>query len=187
MSAFLTASAGLRPGAKRLAVGPRAPFRAMDTLRLVMRFLGRVLFAFLFISSGLSKMQGFYENSGKLVSMLQPRIKQAVENTWDILHLDMARPEVTLGVTTYALYATIFLELVGGVCFMFFPRAGGLLLALYLVSITPLTHDFYNHAPGSQAYAAEMIHFLKNLALLGACMFVMGERKVRANKKLKAL
>merc|ERR1711904_647315 len=93
-------------------------------------------------------MQGFYENSGKLVSMLQPRIKQAVENTWDILHLDMARPEVTLGVTTYALYATIFLELVGGVCFMFFPRAGGLLLALYLVSITRSRTIFTTTRPG---------------------------------------
>jgi uncharacterized membrane protein YphA (DoxX/SURF4 family) len=152
----------------------------------VVRFLGRVLFAFLFISSGLSKMQGFYDNSTKLISMLQPRISQAVVQVWSLLHVDMKAPTITPFVTTYALYAAIFLELVGGVCFIFFPRAGSGLLGLYLISITPIMHDFYNHAPGSQAYVAEMIHFLKNLALLGTLIMVMGQQHLNnVGKKMK--
>lgn len=157
-------------------------------LRLFMRFLGRVLFAFLFISSGLSKMQGFYDNSSKFVSMLQPRISQAVDNVWTVLHLDVAmRPEINSTHAAYALYVTIFLELVGGVCFVIFPTFGSALIALYLMYITPIMHDFYNHPPGSQQYVAEMIHFLKNVALLGAAFFVMGGRQNSSGKKkLKA-
>ena len=119
-------------------------------MRLLLRFLGRCLFAFLFISSGLSKLQGFYDNSSKLVSMLQPRITQAIEKTMMTLHLDLDKPEVTPAIATYALYAILFLELVGGVSFMFFPRAGSGLLSLYLVLVTPVMHDFYNHRPGSR-------------------------------------
>merc|ERR1712188_235156 len=152
-------------------------------LRLFMRFLGRVLFAFLFISSGLSKMQGFYDNSSKFVSMLQPRISQAVDNVWTVLHLDVAmRPEINSAHAVYALYVTIFLELVGGVCFVIFPTFGSALIALYLMYITPIMHDFYNHPPGSQQYVAEMIHFLKNVALLGAAFFVMGGRQNSSGK-----
>ena len=73
------------------------------------------------------------------------------------MHLDMKAPTITPFMTTYALYATIFLELGGGVCFILFPRAGSALLALYLICITPIMHDFYNHAPGTQAYVAEMV------------------------------
>jgi len=155
-------------------------------MRLLLRFLGRCLFAFLFISSGLSKLQGFYDNSSKLVSMLQPRITQAIEKTMMTLHLDLDKPEVTPAIATYALYAILFLELVGGVSFMFFPRAGSGLLSLYLVLVTPVMHDFYNHRPGSPAYTAEMVHFLKNVALLGATFFVMGERKTQTKKKIKS-
>ena len=132
--------------------------------------------------------QGFYDNSSKFVSMLQPRISQAVDNVWTVLHLDVAmRPEINSAHAAYALYVTIFLELVGGVCFVIFPTFGSALIALYLMYITPIMHDFYNHPPGSQQYVAEMIHFLKNVALLGAAFFVMGGRQNSSGKKkLKA-
>ena len=47
-------------------------------------------------------------------------------------------------------------------------------------------HDLYNHRPSSPAYTAEMVHFLKNVALLGATFFVMGERKTQTKKKIKS-
>ncbi|QDZ21899.1 hypothetical protein HOP50_06g44410 [Chloropicon primus] len=157
-------------------------------LQVVTRFVGRVLFAFLFVSSGLSKTQGLFVNTTAMVSLLQPRIIKFVETFMTFLHLkEVDQPEVTPAIATYLLYATIFLELVGGVCFIFFPRAGSGLLALYLLCVTPIMHDFYNHAPGSQAYVAEMIHFLKNVALLGATFFVMGTPPPqKREKKLKA-
>mmetsp|Transcript_1894 Transcript_1894/g.3089 ORF Transcript_1894/g.3089 Transcript_1894/m.3089 type:complete len:159 (-) Transcript_1894:143-619(-) len=146
----------------------------------LLRILGRVLFAFLFVTSGLSKVQGLYDDSAKLVSMLQPRISQALVHAWGILHLDRERPVITPEFTTYVFYVTIFLELVGGVCFMIFPRAGSGLLAVYLVLSTPLMHDFYNHEPGSLGYTSEMVACLKNLALLGACLMVLGSSPTHA-------
>mmetsp|Transcript_38669 Transcript_38669/g.82986 ORF Transcript_38669/g.82986 Transcript_38669/m.82986 type:complete len:151 (-) Transcript_38669:111-563(-) len=133
----------------------------------VVRFLGRVLFAFLFISSGLSKVQGFYEDGTKLVSMLQPRITQAVGHAWTALHLDgqVDRPTITPAVTAAVLYCLVGLELVGGTSFIIFPRVGSALLAALLVSNTLINYNYYNYES-----------LLKNVALLGTCVMMLGQR-----------
>ncbi len=148
----------------------------------VTRFLGRVLYAFMFISSGLAKLQGFYENSTKLAAMLEPRLNTALRHLATLLSTEAFK--VSKQNTELLLYITVFLELFGGVCFIFFPKAGSFLLMLYLLTVTPIMHDFYNQAPGSQAHVAEMIHFLKNLALLGSLFMVLGQPRI-GQMKLK--
>ncbi len=52
------------------------------------------------------------------------------------------------------------------------PRYGVLPLAVFLSVVSPMMHDFWNADP--QAKQNEMIHFAKNMALLGAVLMLTG-------------
>jgi putative oxidoreductase len=52
------------------------------------------------------------------------------------------------------------------------PKIGAAGLAAFLASITPIMHDYWN-APSEQQMG-EMVHFTKNLGLLGAALALMG-------------
>lgn len=52
------------------------------------------------------------------------------------------------------------------------PKVGSAALAAFLATVSPLMHDFWN-APSEQQNG-EMIHFAKNMALLGAALALLG-------------
>ncbi|WP_276255200.1 DoxX family membrane protein [Halomontanus rarus] len=56
-----------------------------------------------------------------------------------------------------------------GVALWRIPSAAAAAIAGFLVSITPVMHDFWNHDDPEQKQQ-EVIHFLKNTALLGAAL-----------------
>lgn len=67
------------------------------------------------------------------------------------------------------------LILVGGLSVILglWPHMGALCIALFLVGITPVMHDFWNIAdPGARL--SEMTNFTKNLALLGGALLMLG-------------
>lgn len=53
------------------------------------------------------------------------------------------------------------------------PRIGALAIILFLASVSPVMHDFWNSSDPAQRQA-EMINFTKNLALLGAALALAG-------------
>lgn len=53
------------------------------------------------------------------------------------------------------------------------PKIGALAIILFLASVSPLMHDFWN-ASDRGARQAEMINFSKNMALLGAALALAG-------------
>ncbi len=52
------------------------------------------------------------------------------------------------------------------------PKLGAAALVAFLAAVSPTMHDFWNQEPGQETN--DMIHFSKNMALLGAVLALMG-------------
>lgn len=52
------------------------------------------------------------------------------------------------------------------------PKLGAAALVAFLAAVSPTMHDFWNQEAGQQTN--DMIHFSKNMALLGAALALMG-------------
>jgi putative oxidoreductase len=65
------------------------------------------------------------------------------------------------------------IALVGGLSVMlgYRAKAGAWLLSLFLVAVTPTMHKFWGISDPMLAQN-EMVHFMKNLSMLGAAMFI---------------
>jgi putative oxidoreductase len=76
-------------------------------------------------------------------------------------------PDLAIPLSTIAL-------LVGGASIVLGvkPRLGALSVAAFLAAASPTIHDFWNADP--QTKQNELIHFSKNIALLGAALIMMG-------------
>jgi putative oxidoreductase len=53
------------------------------------------------------------------------------------------------------------------------PSVGAMLIAGFLASVSPTIHDFWRHEDPNQRMN-DMTHFMKNMALLGAALAMMG-------------
>lgn len=60
------------------------------------------------------------------------------------------------------------------VAFGIFARFGALLLLAFLVAATYYFHPFWKFPQDDPKFEAEMINAMKNLALMGAMVFIMG-------------
>jgi len=74
-----------------------------------------------------------------------------------------------------AVLATGLLMLVGGLSVMFgvVPHIGALCIALFLVGVSPVMHNFWA-VPDPAQRMAEMVNFTKNVALLGGVLMLLG-------------
>jgi len=72
------------------------------------------------------------------------------------------------------LVLAIGFELIGGLSVLLGVKArwGALLLVAFLIPTTLIFHDFWQY-DGQQAQQ-QMIHFMKNLSILGGLVFVLG-------------
>jgi len=109
--------------------------------------IGRALLSLIFILGGINKAFHFDQSQAYMSS-------QGVPAT----HLLLA--------------VAIVIELVGGLGILLgrFTRTMASLLFLYLIPVTYYMHGFW-HATGPMAQE-ELAHFLKNVALMGAFLFV---------------
>ena len=86
------------------------------------------------------------------------------------------------------LVGAILFELVGGFSLLFAwkPKLGAWLLFLYLIPTTLIFHDFW--AFGGAERMNQMIHFLKNLTIMGGLLIVASiperEIKVRSGERV---
>ncbi|MGI8741720.1 MAG: DoxX family protein [Bryobacteraceae bacterium] len=56
------------------------------------------------------------------------------------------------------------------------PKLGAAAIAAFLASVSPMMHDFWT-SEDPQHRQNEMIHFSKNMALLGAALLLMGVKE----------
>lgn len=114
----------------------------------ILLVIGRVLFALLFINSGIAHLTKLEAMTGYAQYKKVPAAKLSVIVTG--LMLVIGGLYVALGV-----YADL----------------GGLLLAIFLIVSAFMMHNFWT-IQDPQAKQGEMINFMKNLALAGAALII---------------
>ncbi|KAG8373157.1 hypothetical protein BUALT_Bualt12G0141900 [Buddleja alternifolia] len=143
-------------------------------------FLGRVLFASIFILSAWQMFNEFGDDGGPAAKEWAPKLALVKKHIDGIigknnLHID-ARTFVA---------ACIVLKGLGGLLFVLGSGFGAYLLIYYLILTTPLLHDFYNHDLGEPAFFRLLNEFLQCVALVGALLFFLGMKNSISRKQPK--
>lgn len=114
--------------------------------------LGRFLIAFLFLRSGLGKIDDFGGVAGNMTAKGMPYAE-------------------------FLLMGAIAIEIVGGLCLLLGWKArwGALALLIFLIPATLIFHNFWAVDPAQVKEVTNQTgHFFKNVSIMGALIFVMG-------------
>ena len=111
--------------------------------------LGRILIALIFLKSGVEKIIGFSAVAGFMTLKGMPAAE-------------------------VLLVGSIVFEIAGGLMVLlgWYARWGALLLIAFIVPATLIFHNFWT-LEGAQ-YMNQVNHFMKNLSILGALVFILG-------------
>ena len=111
-------------------------------------FVGRVFMAAIFVLAGLMKIMDFSSTASMMTSMSIPMAE-------------------------LVLVLAIVFELGGGLLLLFgwYSRFGALLLLIFVVLVTFFFHLFWDYEGAAQI--ANMQHFMKNLFIFGALLYVL--------------
>jgi uncharacterized membrane protein YphA (DoxX/SURF4 family) len=114
----------------------------------ILLIIGRVLFALIFINSGIAHLTKLNDMTGYAKFKKVPAAKLAV-------------------------IVTGLMLIIGGLYIVFgvYADLGALLLALFLVPTAFMMHNFWT-VQDPQAKQGEMINFFKNLSLAGAALII---------------
>ncbi|XP_059298956.1 uncharacterized protein LOC132643008 [Lycium barbarum] len=132
-------------------------------------FLGRVLFASVFILSAWQMFNDFGEDGGPAAKELAPKVA-SFQNFLES-KLGAGAPKIDV---RHVVAAFMALKGLGGLLFVFGSFTGAVLLMCYLIAATPLLHDFCCHKFGEPQYFVVLQEFLQALALFGALLFFVG-------------
>ncbi|KAL1535708.1 hypothetical protein AAHA92_28459 [Salvia divinorum] len=143
-------------------------------------FLGRVLFASIFILSAWQMYNEFGDDGGPAAEKWAPKLALVKKHIDGIIgknnfHID-ARTFVA---------ASIFLNGFGGLLFVLGSSFGAYLLMYYLILTTPLMYDFYNCKAGKPEFFRVLSGFLQCAALVGALLFFLGMKNSITRKQPK--
>jgi len=116
----------------------------MEWMKAFAMLVGRILLVLIFIQSGVGKIGNFAGTAQYMAKFGMPY-------------------------TTFFLLGSIFLELVGSITIVlgFLTRWGALLLIVFLIPTTLIFHT-------NLADHMQMIHFMKNVSMLGGCLVILG-------------
>ncbi len=117
-------------------------------INAALMWLGRIIFGGYFVYSGLDHWMHFGLMTGYTAAHGVPAPALAV-------------------IGTGAMLVAGGLSIITGVV----PKAGAALIALFLIGVTPIMHAFWNDITPAER-AADLVNFGKNVALLGATLFI---------------
>ncbi|KAL5213632.1 hypothetical protein ABZP36_002784 [Zizania latifolia] len=132
-------------------------------------FVGRVLFASIFLLSAYQEFSEFGTDGGPAAKALKPKFNLFIQQVSK--NLGMTLPHIDIKTV---IAATMFLKGFGGLLFIISSSFGAFLLLLYLAFITPIVYDFYNYEMESTQFVQLFVKFSQNLALFGALLFFLG-------------
>ena len=114
----------------------------------LLRMVARILFAALFILSGLGKLM---DPAGTIAYMASKNLPYE----------------------TFLMYAAAAIEILGGICILlgFWTKTAATILFLFLIIVTVKMHNFWDLS-GADAIL-NRIEFLKNLGILGGLLYIM--------------
>ncbi|KAI7744597.1 hypothetical protein M8C21_001725 [Ambrosia artemisiifolia] len=143
-------------------------------------FLGRLLFASLFILSAWQMFNDFGNDGGPAAKELAPKIS-AIQR-FLVAKIGNGVPKIDV---KHVVLASMALKGIGGILFVFGSTTGAYLLMYHLLLITPLLHDFYNYESDDSRFHPLLADFVQNLALLGALLLFIGMKRVVPRKSMK--
>ena len=123
----------------------------MGPIKALISFLGRALLAAIFLASAITN-----------------HIPKFAEVATQLEAKQIPEPKIAHGVA-------IACMLIGGVSVLigFKARIGALLLALFLGAATYYFHDFWNLAADAPDRMNQMMHFMKNVTILGGLLIIL--------------
>ena len=132
-------------------------------------FLGRVLFASVFILSAYQQFNEYGVDGGPATKALRPKFDAFTHRVHSQVGFQI--PEINL---KFLIAGAIALKGLGGVLFIFGSSFGALLLLLHQLIATPIHYDFYNYDSEDKEFTQLFIKFTQNMALFGALLFFIG-------------
>ncbi|KDD75148.1 hypothetical protein H632_c842p0 [Helicosporidium sp. ATCC 50920] len=139
----------------------------------IVAFTGRLLFAFIFFSSGLQKLSHFdIVTGGPEMEYMEPRMDAFLNTVAKSTGIRIPLPKFAY---PYLLLIAVLLELAGGTLFVLNRRMGAHLLLLFMVAVTPIMHAFWDLPENTPEQLHDMIHFFKNISMTGALLFYLGQ------------
>ncbi|KAJ9169593.1 hypothetical protein P3X46_017762 [Hevea brasiliensis] len=132
-------------------------------------FLGRLLFASVFILSAYQEFNEFGVDGGPALKTLKPKFEVFTSHAHSHAGIHVPEIEVKQLVT-----AAIVAKGIGGILFIFGSSLGAYLLLLHQIIATPILYDFYNYDAEEREFNKLFIKFTQNMALFGALLFFIG-------------
>ncbi|KAJ6890482.1 hypothetical protein NC651_024093 [Populus alba x Populus x berolinensis] len=148
-------------------------------------FLGRVLFASLFILSAWQMFNEFGEDGGPAVPELISKL--AIVKKHISSQLGVAVPDIDryFMQPRHLVAGVIVLKGLGGFLFVFGSPVGAYLLLTYLALSSPILYNFYDYDRDESKYFVLLNEFLQSVALFGALLFFIGMKNLIPNRQLK--
>jgi hypothetical protein len=144
-------------------------------------FLGRLLFASLFILSARQMFNDFGTDGGPAAKELFSKLSVANKHLSGLgvqLHLDA-------DILKYLVASIMFLKGFGGFLFVFGSNFGAYLLIFYLATVSPILFDFYNYGTHDPEFIPLLKEFFQHVAFLGALLFFIGMKTSITRRPLK--
>lgn len=138
-----------------------------------MDWLGRILFASIFLTSGFMKLSNYEAGTGgpampDVATKLDSAIKTITSN---VSNLNFTYRDVQPYYQELYLFA-ILLEIGGAVAFIAGFDIGAYALIAFIVPATFVMHDFWNSAESDTA-SPDTINFMKNVVIVGALLMIL--------------
>ncbi|KAK7284102.1 hypothetical protein RJT34_18841 [Clitoria ternatea] len=132
-------------------------------------FLGRVLFASVFILSAYQEFSEYGVDGGPAAKVLRPKFDAFIHRVHSQAGIQL--PEIDVKVLVAG---AIALKGIGGILFICGSYFGAILLLLHQMIATPILYDFYNYDSDDKELIQLFIKFTQNMALSGALLFFIG-------------
>ncbi|KAM7462950.1 hypothetical protein LguiA_031071 [Lonicera macranthoides] len=143
-------------------------------------FLGRVLFASVFILSAYQEFNEYGVDGGPAAKSLEPKFNVFSKHVSTHTGLQVPDLEVKILVA-----AAIAMKGIGGLLFIFGSSLGAYILLLHQAIATPILYDFYNHDVDTKEFSQLFVKFTQSLALLGALFFFIGMKNSMPRRSIK--
>ncbi|KAJ4722646.1 HR-like lesion-inducing protein-related [Melia azedarach] len=143
-------------------------------------FIGRVLFASVFILSAWQEFNEFGIDGGPATKTLEPKFNVFSKHVSSQTGFHVPDIEIK-----YLVAAAIALKGVGGLLFIFGSSLGAYILLLHQAIATPILYDFYNYDADKKEFGQIFTKFTQSLALFGALLFFIGMKNSMPRRHLK--
>ncbi|PON95086.1 HR-like lesion-inducer [Trema orientale] len=132
-------------------------------------FVGRVLFASVFILSAYQEFNEYGDDGRHVAMVLKPKIEAFIHRLYPRVSVQMPDIEIKRVVVV-----AIALKGIGGILFIFGSSLGAYLLLLHQLIATPILYNFYDYDSEEKEFTQLFIKFTQNVALVGALLFFIG-------------